>query len=124
MGMNVVFESHLGEFKEALETQIEQALIAIGLTAETYAKDGCPVDTGRLRNSITHENDSRTVVIGTNVEYGKWVELGHHQQPGRYVPSLGKALVRDFVPGHPFLGPAAEGHTEEYKQIVESAMKS
>lgn len=123
-GMNVVVESHIGEFKEALETQIEQALIAIGLTAETYAKDGCPVDTGRLRNSITHENDSRSVVIGTNVEYGKWVELGHHQQPGRYVPKLGKRLVKDYVPGKPFLGPAADGHSEEYRQIVEDALKS
>ena len=123
-GMNVVVESHLGEFKEALETQIEQALIAIGLTAETYAKDGCPVDTGRLRNSITHENDSRTVVIGTNVEYGKWVELGHHQQVGQYVPKLEKRLVRDFIPGKPFLGPAASEHSEEYRQIVENALKS
>ena len=124
MGMNVVVESHLGEFKDALEEQIEQALIAIGLTAETYAKEGCPVDTGRLRNSITHDYDSRSVVIGTNVEYGKWVELGHHQQPGRYVPKLEKRLVRDFVPGKPFLGPAVDGHSEEYRQIVEDAMKS
>ena len=123
-GMNVVVESHLGEFKDALEEQIEQALIAIGLTAETYAKDGCPVDTGRLRNSITHENDSRTVVIGTNVEYGKWVELGHHQQVGQYVPKLEKRLVRDFIPGKPFLGPAASEHSEEYRQIVENALKS
>ena len=124
MGMNVVVESHLGEFKDALEEQIEQALIAIGMVAETYAKDGCPVDTGRLRNSITHENDSRSVAIGTNVEYGKWVELGHHQEVGRYVPALERRLVRSFVPGQPFLGPAAEGHTEEYRGIVEQALKT
>lgn len=122
--INVVVESHLGEFKEAEEMQIEQALIAIGMVAETYAKEGCPVDNGRLMNDITHDYDSRTVAIGTNVEYGKWVELGHHQQPGRYVPALGKALVRDFVPGHPFLGPAVEDHSAEYRQIVEDAMKS
>lgn len=111
MGMNVVVESHLGEFKEALETQIEQALIAIGLTAETYAKDGCPVDTGRLRNSITHENDSRSVVIGTNVEYGKYVELG-------------TSRMKAANGGTGFLRPAADGHSEEYRQIVEDAMKS
>jgi phage gpG-like protein len=122
--VNVVFESHLGEFKDALETQIEQALIAIGMMAETYAKDGCPVDTGRLSNSITYDNDSRSVVIGTNVEYAKWVELGHHQKPGRYVPVLGKALVRDFIPGKPFLGPAAQNHSSEYRALVESALKS
>lgn len=124
MGMNVVVESHLGEFKDALEEQLEQALISIGMTAETYAKDGCPVDTGRLRNSITHDYDSRSVAIGTNVEYGKWVELGHHQEAGRFVPKLGKRLVRDFVPGHPFLGPAAENHSMEYREIVEQALKS
>lgn len=39
--------------KNALASQIEAALIAIGLTAESYAKDKCPVDTGRLINSIT-----------------------------------------------------------------------
>ena len=44
---------------DALDSQIEQALIAMGMTAETYAKkplaDGgyMPVDTGRLKNSIT-----------------------------------------------------------------------
>lgn len=124
MGMNVVVESHLGEFKDALEEQLEQALIAIGMTAETYAKDGCPVDTGRLRNSITHDYDSRSVAIGTNVEYGKWVELGHHQEVGRYVPKLERRLVRSFVPGQPFLGPAAENHSPEYRTIVEQALKS
>ena len=124
MGMNVVVESHLGEFKNALEEQLEQALIAIGMTAETYAKDGCPVDTGRLRNSITHDYDSRSVAIGTNVEYGKWVELGHHQEVGRYVPALERRLVRDFVPGQPFLGPAVENHSMEYREIVEQALKT
>lgn len=57
--------------KNALEEQIEAALIAIGMTAETYAKRDCPVDTGRLRNSITHavEAGEQAVYIGSNVEY-------------------------------------------------------
>ena len=107
MPVEVVFESHLGEFQEALESQLEQALIAIGMTAETYAKE-CPVDTGRLRNSITHEVDmgDKSVVIGTNVEYAAFVELGTSKMRAR-----------------PYLRPAAESHSEEYKAIVESAMK-
>jgi HK97 gp10 family phage protein len=40
----------------------------------------CPVDTGRLRSSITYETgrDSRGLVarIGTNVEYAAHVEFG------------------------------------------------
>lgn len=108
MPVEVVFESHLGEFQEALESQIEQALIAIGMTAETYAKENCPVDTGRLRNSITHEVEmgDKSAIIGTNVEYAAFVELGTSKMKAR-----------------PYLRPAAESHSEEYKALVEAALK-
>ena len=106
---DVVFESHLGEFLDALPEQIEQALIAIGMTAETHAKEECPVDTGRLRNSITHdvEMSEQAAYIGSNVEYAAYVELGTSKMAPR-----------------PYLRPAAENHSSEYKSIVESALKS
>lgn len=105
----VTYTSHLGEFQDAFQEQIEQALIAIGLTAETYAKKECPVDTGRLRNSITHEVDmnDKAAVIGSNVEYAAYVELGTSRQKAQ-----------------PYLRPAAENHTSEYREIVKSALKS
>lgn len=73
--MKVTYESHLDEFLDALPEQVEQALIAIGMTAETHAKELCPVDTGRLRNSITHEVDmnEQAAIIGSNVEYAAFV---------------------------------------------------
>ena len=40
------------------------------------AKKLCPVDTGRLRGSITHEVKGTTGKVGTNVEYARAVELG------------------------------------------------
>lgn len=47
---------------------------------ERAAKQLCPVDTGRLRSSITWEiaEDARGLhaVIGTNVTYAPYVELG------------------------------------------------
>ena len=55
--------------EEATFSQIEKALEKVGLTAERYAKLACPVDTGRLRNSISHTHDKNTAYIGTNVEY-------------------------------------------------------
>lgn len=69
--MNVTITDNSGLVKDALQDQIEKALIAIGMTAETYAKTDCPVDTGRLRNSITHavEAGEKAVYIGSNVEY-------------------------------------------------------
>ena len=73
--MEVVIKDNSGEFLKALPEQIEQALTAIGLTAESYAKRDCPVDTGRLRNSITHavETGEQAVYIGSNVEYAAFV---------------------------------------------------
>ena len=58
------------------------------------------------------------VAIGTDVKYAIYVELGHNQQPGRYVPAIGKRLVASHVAAKPFLKPALEGHKDEYVRIV------
>lgn len=90
------------EFKRGMEAALATALEEIGLTAEGYAKRACPVDTGRLRNSITHivDEGGKCAVIGTNVEYAPYVELGtRHQKP------------------QPYLKPAAEDHASTYRSI-------
>lgn len=46
--------NHFGDVARDLDAKIYTALEACGLQAERYAKLKCPVDTGRLRNSITH----------------------------------------------------------------------
>jgi len=46
------------------------------LMVERDAKILCPVDTGRLRSSITHEIEGTTGRVGSNVEYARVVELG------------------------------------------------
>ena len=56
-------------FKGAASAQIERAMEACGLVAEGYAKAKCPVDTGRLRNSISHAAKGNSAYIGSNVEY-------------------------------------------------------
>lgn len=93
-------------FLGALPEQIGQALEAIGLTAERYAKEICPVDTGRLRASISHARDDNAAYIGTNVEYAPYVELG---------TSIRRAK--------PYLRPAAEDHSDEYKEIARVALR-
>lgn len=104
--VNVNIESNTEIFKNALPEQIAQALEAIGLTAEGYAKDLCPVETGRLRNSISHARDDDNAYIGTNVEYAAYVELG----TSRMKPK-------------PYLRPAATEHGDEYKEIVRAALE-
>ena len=121
--MSVTFISHAKEALAAEELARARALEIIGGKAETYAKKICPVDTGRLRDSITHaysdDSDHEVILlVGTNVEYAPYVELGHKQQPGRFVPKIKKRLKRSWVPGKPFLRPAIENHRTEIEQLI------
>lgn len=93
-----------------MRAAIARGLEEMGLAAEGYAKVGCPVGTGRLRNSITHVRASETTeAIGTNVEYGRYVEFREDVSHEK---------------GHAhFLRDAAAGHTAEYVQILRSALR-
>lgn len=97
------------QVKKEMTSKRSLALELIGQTAEGYAKDNCPVDTGRLRNSISNRAKGDTVYIGTNVEYAPYVEFGdsmHHNTGSAH-----------------FLRNAATTHGSEYKRIVEAVMK-
>ena len=76
--MQIRLEDHSEEVLATMESACQQALEKCGLVGEGYAKKLCPVDTGNLRNSITHMvNDSeKAAYVGTNSEYGVYVECG------------------------------------------------
>ncbi len=110
--MEVKVTNNAQIFIDAKNEAVAFALEAIGLTAERYAKADCPVDTGRLRNSISHAVDEgeATAYIGTNVEYAKYVETmdsRHH--------TTGKAH---------FLRDSASKHGTEYKRIAENILRN
>lgn len=73
--MKVDFTDNSKEVLAAMHEAAARALEKCGLVAEGYAKKLCPVDTGNLRNSITHVVDEGgdAVYIGTNSEYGAYV---------------------------------------------------
>lgn len=67
---DVTFTSNRAELLAAVSEAKKRALEIMGGKAESYAKQLAPVDTGRLRNSITHQQyDEDTEIIGSNVEY-------------------------------------------------------
>ena len=107
--MSYTYKDNTDEVLSALEKAKKRGLEAIGLVAEGHAKKITPVDTGRLRNSITHEVDGRTdtVYIGTNTEYAPYVELGARGRKGSHM-----------------LQRAATEHTAEYKRLMEDSMKN
>ena len=105
--MNYTYKDNTDEVLAALESAKKRGLESIGLTAEGYAKKDTPVDTGRLRNSISHATDDEAAYIGTNVEYAPYVELGARGRPGVHM-----------------LKRAATEHTDEYKRLMEYSMKN
>lgn len=108
-GILEVREDNREQFKHAFNKALARALEEIGLAAEGYAKRLCPVDTGRLRNSITHVTryGAKAVYIGTNVEYAAYVELGTRMQKPQ-----------------PYLRPAASEHQETYRSILKKNLEN
>lgn len=136
MGTEVKFTDNSGKVLDEMARKKILALAQIGMIAEKYAKENCPVDTGRLRNSITYATktdqgtpnqsggakadsedykkkstpDENSVYIGTNVVYAPKQEYGdsfHHTTGGAH-----------------FLKNAATSHGDEYKSEVEKIMKA
>lgn len=82
------------EVLDAVRKQGKKHITKFAIVVERYAKELCPVDTGNLRRSITHDVETHDDVIigqvGTPVHYGPYVELGTRKMAAR--PYLRPAL--------------------------------
>ena len=105
--IDIKFTDNSGQTLETFRKACARGLVAIGMTAEGHAKAITPVDTGRLRNSISHAEAEDAVYIGTNVEYAPYVEFG---------TSHNRA--------HHMLKRAASEHSAEYKRLLEDSLKN
>lgn len=96
-------------FKSSLKRAILAGLEEIGIKAESYARSKAPVATGRLKGSIRHSVDSgeQSVSLGTDVHYASFVELGTSKMRAQ-----------------PYLRPAIQDHSSEYRGILEKHLKS
>lgn len=126
--------------KQATAAAVERGLEVVGIEVEGRAKLICttrygensPIDTGRLRNSITHATktnpgqdayqdnqghqyaggaakgtpEEKTVYVGTNVEYAPYVEMGTVKMAAR-----------------PILRPAATENPEQLKKLFEAELR-
>ena len=119
---------------EEINYRIFRALERCGLVAEGYAKMRAPVDTGNLRNSITHQvaPDEHAVYIGTNSEYAVYQELGTGKYaeggggrptPWVYQDAKGNWHKTSGNKPHPFIKPALADHIQDYKTILERELK-
>lgn len=107
MAVKVEYVSNVKKIKQEIVTAKDRILEKCGQVAESHAKEYCPVDTGNLRNSITHQRyDENTEMIGTTVHYASYVELGTRKMRAK-----------------PYFKPAIQDHWKEYEQIMKSGLE-
>ena len=101
----------LKEFKkiiEEMEKEKEQLMIDTikELAARLLRKviKRTPSDTGNLRRNWTvsdvrKNGENYEIEVSNSAEYASYVEFGHRQTPGRFVPAIGKRLKKSWVKG-------------------------
>lgn len=82
---------------------------------------------GTLRDSwrveVTGHGANRYITVVLNpMEYASYVEYGHRQRPGRYVPQLGKRLKANWVKGKFMMSISAQELENLAPQKLEKAI--
>lgn len=104
--------SKLKKYQFKKKEQIKQELIKGAFRVEALAKDNVPVDTGRLRGSITVDPSDIALLVtrvGTDTKYAPFVEFGTKVMEGRaylfpaffsqeneIVKAIGRVLKKDI----------------------------
>lgn len=131
--MTVDFKDNSGAILSAFHSAVEKALEECGLVAEGYAKKLAPVDTGNLRNSISHKVDPEepAVYIGSNSLYAAYQEFGTgiYTEGGRDTPWVYQDAKGNWHwtrgnKAQPFLKPAVADHARQYSKIIEQELKN
>lgn len=131
--MTVDFKDNSKAVLAAMQQAVERGLEKCGLVAEGYAKKLAPVDTGNLRNSVSHKVDPEepAVYIGTNSSYAAYQEFGTgiYTEGGRDTPWVYQDEKGNWHwtrgnPAKPYLKPAVANHARQYLQIIEQELKN
>lgn len=135
--MEVTMTSNAEEVKDAKAEAVAKVLEMWGQFAEGAAKENITaagrVDTGNLRNSISHivEMSEEAVYIGTNNEYAVYNEVGTgvfypggRQTPWKYQDAKGNWHITHGMKGINFLKDAIENNVDTYNAMAEQELKA
>lgn len=113
------------------------ALIIADATVNTPVSVQLDDPTGKIRSTATPGNlkghwrasavyelpgGGSSMTVYNPVEYASYVEYGHRQQPGRFVPILGKRLKKAWVEGRFMLTNAENKAKEAAPRLVEQVI--
>lgn len=102
--------------------------IGLRLSGNTLYEDIMSHRGGSLRrgwkaSEIQQVGDDLQVELYNTEEYAIYVELGHRQTPGRFVPAIGKQLVNSWVPGTFMLQKSLDDIQKILDKIIDKAFR-
>lgn len=119
------------EVLSAFNKQLQNGLNAIGMTAERYAKKDTPVDTGRLRASITFATQTKQGSAGVEAESEDYSMQATPEDTAVYIGSNVRYAIKIETMDMPhktgkahFLRDAAAQHGDEYKNLMKKALET
>lgn len=72
---------------------------------------------------VTRSGQIYVIEVVNPVEYSSYVEFGHRQTPGRYVPALGKTLVKGWVEGKKMLTISEDEIRRDAPRVLTNKLK-
>lgn len=96
----------------------------VGKYPEESGKTGGTLRKNWRVGEIKRVGDTYYVEVVNPTEYASYVEFGHRQEPGRYVPAIGKKLKKGWVKGEFMLKISADEVREITPQIIEKKINS
>ena len=97
-----------------------------GWTANTEAE----AESGKVPNAKEYTDSLKIFRMGNNyiiiiknpVEYSSYVEYGHRQEPGRFVPAIGRRLKTAWVPGKFMLTISEKELESQLPKLIETKL--
>lgn len=110
-----------------LKNEVKNSVKNVGESYKRNAEANTPVKTGDLRRSWQlkgplFSGTDISVELRNSKNYASFVENGHRQTPGRYVPAIGKKLKASWVPGQHFLQKATKQTSNQIPQLITPVM--
>ena len=100
VAIEVNVNSSIGNLKD-----MPKALLESGLdkTAQELIRNlmiNSPVDNGLLKQWAVTDSDDTSRTVQSPAEYAGYVNYGHPQEPGRFIPGVWDGDKFEYIPGH------------------------
>jgi hypothetical protein len=113
----VELTGNLGHLDELMKTTIKEGMSLTSQHLVAGLQSRSPVDHGLLKQWAPHVISDTEIHVKSPAYYAGWVNDGHPQQPGRFIPGswqgdkfrykpkakTGMVLKKSFVPGKHFV---------------------